>query len=220
MGGLFPFVLTLGLADSLNPATLAVALYLAATPHPIRRLAGYTLGIFGIYFLGGLILLVGPASLLRLVTRGIDPLIGDLIATVAGVVAIGFAIVVWMRRDKVKGIELPERALKPGSTLALGAFMTVVDLPTAFPLFVVIGTIAHEDLHRVADIVLLFVYCLAYILPLVAILLVRMIGGEKAEGWLERMRDKVSSLAPAGIAILSGVIGLVLVGYGVYNLAT
>jgi cytochrome c biogenesis protein CcdA len=220
MDDLLPFVLSLGLADSLNPATLAVALYLAATPNPLRRLTGYTLGIFGIYWLGGAILLVGPAALLRLVTRGIDPTIGDLIALIAGIAAIVFSIVVWMRRKRIDGFELPERALRPGSTLALGAAMTVVDLPTAFPLFVVIGTIAHEDLHRASDLFLLTVYCLAYIVPLLAIMGIRAIGGERSERWLEAMRDRVSKWAPTAIAVLSGIIGVILAGYGGYGLAT
>jgi cytochrome c biogenesis protein CcdA len=220
MDDLLPFVLSLGLADSLNPATLAVALYLAATPRPLRRLTGYTAGIFGIYFLGGAILLVGPAALLRLVTKGIDPTIGDIIALTAGIAAVVFSIVVWLRRKRMQGLELPERALRPGSTLALGAAMTVVDLPTAFPLFVVVGTVAHEDLHRAADLFLLAVYCLAYIVPLLGILAIRAIGGESSERWLHAMRDRVSKWAPTAIAVLSGIIGVILAGYGGYGLAT
>jgi cytochrome c biogenesis protein CcdA len=218
MGDLIPFVLSLGIADSLNPATLAVGLYLAATPKPLQRLTGYTLGIFGIYFLGGVLLIVGPAALLRVVTKGVDPTIGDVIALVAGVAAIVFAVLVWRRRARMQGIQLPKRALQPGSTLALGAAMTVVDLPTAFPLFIVVGTIAHEDLHRAADIVLVLIYCLAYIVPLAAILAIRAIGGERSERWLERMRVRVSKWAPTAIAVLSAIIGLILIGYGGYGL--
>ena len=220
MGDLLPFVLSLGIADSLNPATLVVGLYLAATPRPLRRLAGYTAGIFGIYFLGGAILLVGPAALLRLVTKGIDPTVGYIIALTAGIAALVFAVVVWLRRKRMKAFEMPKRALQPGSTLALGAAMTLVDLPTAFPLFIVVATISRENLHRAADLVLLLIYCLAYIVPLLAILGVRALGGDRSEHWVERMRDRVSKWAPTGVAVLSAIFGLILVGYGAYGLAT
>ena len=77
------FVLSIGLADSINPVTIAVALYLASTPRPVWRLANFVSSgtraivpssfMFALYTVGGLVLLFGPASLLRLATHGVDP---------------------------------------------------------------------------------------------------------------------------------------------------
>ena len=51
-----------GLADSLNPATIAVAAVLATGRRPVPRLLMYTLGTGVTYFLGGLVLVLGPKA--------------------------------------------------------------------------------------------------------------------------------------------------------------
>jgi cytochrome c biogenesis protein CcdA len=208
------FALTLGLADSINPVTIVVALYLASTPNAARRLAGYVAGVFGVYLLGGLLLLFGPASLLRLATHGLDASVGRVVAVVLGVGAIAVAVVLWLRRDRMAKTTVPDRALRPGSTLALGGAMTAIDLPTAFPLFVIAGAIVHEDLGPPLEAALLVLYCAAYVVPLVAILALRAVGGERGERWLSRLRRHMSQWAPIAIAVLTFVIGVALVVYG------
>jgi len=208
------FALTLGLADSINPVTIVVALYLASTPNPVRRLAGYVAGVFGVYLLGGLLLLFGPASLLRLATHGLDASVGRVVAVVLGVGAIAFAVVLWLRRDRMANTTVPERALRPGSTLALGGAMTAIDLPTAFPLFVIAGAIVHEDLGPPLEAALLVLYCAAYVVPLVAILALRAVGGERGERWLARLRRHMSQWAPIAIAVLTAIVGVALIVYG------
>ena len=211
------FVLSIGLADSINPVTIAVALYLASTPRPVWRLANFATGVFALYTVGGLVLLFGPASLLRLATHGVDPAVGRVLAIVAGALAIVFAIVVWFRRAKLVQAGLPDRALRPGSAFVLGAAMTVVDLPTAFPLFIVVGAIVHQDLDPAAEAGLLVLYCAAYVLPLVVILALRALGGERSERWLSLMRVRVTRWAPAAVSVLSGAVGVVLVAFGVLS---
>jgi cytochrome c biogenesis protein CcdA len=208
------FALTLGLADSINPVTIVVALYLASTPNPVRRLAGYVAGVFGVYLLGGLLLLFGPASLLRLATHGLDASVGRVVAVVLGVGAIAFAVVLWLRRDRMANTTVPERALRPGSTLALGGAMTAIDLPTAFPLFVIAGAIVHEDLGPPLEAALLVLYCAAYVVPLVAILALRAVGGERGERWLARLHRHMSQWAPIAIAVLTAIVGVALIVYG------
>jgi cytochrome c biogenesis protein CcdA len=212
---MLPLVVSLGLADSVNPVTIVVGLYLASTPHPVRRLVGYTAGVFAIYLAGALVLLLGPASLLRLVTHGVDPSVGRVLAIVIGVAAIVVAVVVWRRRKQVSATALPDRALKPGSTLALGAGLTVVDLPTAFPLFIVVGAIVNEDLSVPVEIGLMAVYCLAYVLPLIAITVVRAAGGERAERWLENLRERSAQWAPIALSALTLLVGIALIVYGI-----
>jgi cytochrome c biogenesis protein CcdA len=208
------FALTLGLADSINPVTIVVALYLASTPNAVRRLAGYVAGVFGVYLLGGLLLLFGPASLLRLATHGLDASVGRVVAVVLGVGAIAIAVVLWLRRDRMAKATVPDRALRPGSTLALGGAMTAIDLPTAFPLFVIAGAIVHEDLGPSLEAALLILYCAAYVVPLVSILALRAVGGERGERWLARLRRHMSQWAPIAIATLTFVVGVALVVYG------
>src|SRR5581483_5433015 len=55
-------VLSIGIADSVNHSTVAPALYLALRRDAVRSLAGFTAGVFAVYFAGGVALTLGPAS--------------------------------------------------------------------------------------------------------------------------------------------------------------
>ena len=63
MLALTALVASIGVADSINPSTLIPGLWLATTP-ATGRLASYTLGVFAVYTLGGLVLLFGPGRVL------------------------------------------------------------------------------------------------------------------------------------------------------------
>ena len=52
------------MADSLNPTTIAPALYLASGEHARTRVLEFTLAVFGVYLIGGLIIALGPGGLL------------------------------------------------------------------------------------------------------------------------------------------------------------
>ena len=65
-------VISLAVADSVNPVTIAVALYLASTDSSRSRLAGFAAGVFGVYALGGVMLILGPERLLDTATAGSD----------------------------------------------------------------------------------------------------------------------------------------------------
>lgn len=58
-------VVLVGLADSLNPATIALAVLMATGRSPVPRLLAFALGTGVVYFVGGLALTLGPAALLH-----------------------------------------------------------------------------------------------------------------------------------------------------------
>ncbi len=60
---LIGIMISIGLADSLNPSTIGPALYLAAQPRPRVALAQFTAGVFIVYFLGGALVALGPGQL-------------------------------------------------------------------------------------------------------------------------------------------------------------
>ncbi len=207
-------IASLGLVDSLNPATIAVGVFLGATEHPVKRLAGYIAGIFAVYFGGGLLLAFGPASWLeRLAHQGDSVVVGVLLLAV-GVAAIGFAGWLWTRRNAGDAAKLPALAMKPGHSLALGATMTAVDLPTAFPYFGAIAAIVASDPGPGGTVGLLLLFNVCYVLPIVAILVAHVALGDRAQAPLQRVRDWIERWAPlllAGISLLVGA-GLAVAG--------
>ena len=51
-------------------------------------------------------------------------------------------------------------------------------------------------------------------MPLVGILALRAVGGERGERWLARLREHMAQWAPIAIAVLTFVVGVALVVYG------
>jgi cytochrome c biogenesis protein CcdA len=207
-------VASLALADSVNPVTIAVAVYLSATPDPVRRLAGFAVGVFVVYLAGGAVLVLGPGELLRTAVHGVHSRGFDGVSIVLGMVIIAVAGVIWARRGQFVGRDLSASVPRPGSALALGAVVTAVDLPTAFPYFAAIAAIVGSDVGLVGQLALLVMFNALYVLPVGGILLLRLLTGERSAALLARAAGLIERFAPfvlVGLALALGV-GLVVRG--------
>ena len=56
-------VVSIAVADSLNPGTIAPALYFATSAHPARKTLAFAAGVFAVNLVGGIALLLGPGRL-------------------------------------------------------------------------------------------------------------------------------------------------------------
>ena len=83
---LIGIVISIGLADSINPSTVAPALYMAAQPRPRRPLAQFTAAVFLVYFLGGLLIALGPGELVVALVPKPDLVTRHVLEVLAGVV--------------------------------------------------------------------------------------------------------------------------------------
>ncbi len=63
-------VISIGLADSLNPTTIAPALYLAGGPAPRRDVGAFTAAVFFVYLLGGAAIALGIGQLVLSLVPG------------------------------------------------------------------------------------------------------------------------------------------------------
>jgi cytochrome c biogenesis protein CcdA len=208
----------LGLVDSLNPATITVGAILAATEHPVHRLAGYAAGIFSVYLAGGLVLTLGPAELLRTALHGPDATTPrNIVFLVVGLVAIGFAVWVFANRntDRLKSREFK---IKPGSAFVLGAGITAVDLPTAFPYFGAIAAMVARDLSTSSEIALLVLFNLMYVLPILVILGASAVLHERAQPFMARVREFVVRWSPILLSVLTLAVGIALTVAGLRGL--
>jgi cytochrome c biogenesis protein CcdA len=222
MLGLLALMITVGLADSVNPTTIAAALYLATTKRATRSLSAFTLGVFASYLIGGLILTLGPGKLLLDALPDLSPHVEHLIEIGLGIGALVFAAVLWSRRDHVlRGIEKSQqRPLRGRSSFGLGAGITAFELPTALPYFAVIAAVIDADPGIPASIVLIVIFNVAFVAPLLAILIARVVLGDRADRWFERVRPKVMRWAPQLVPALILVVAIVLLAIGGVGLAT
>src|SRR5436305_30469 len=132
---LIGLVLSIGLADSLNPTTIAPALYLATGEHPRARVTEFTLGVFAVYLVGGAAIALGPGQLLLALVPKPNHHTRYLIELIAGIALLVSAALLWHNRARLAERKMPDVSTKGRSSAILGATITAVELPTAFPYF-------------------------------------------------------------------------------------
>lgn len=89
-------MISVGLADSLNPSTVGPALYLATGRKRIWRVAQFTIGLFGVNLAAGVVLTIGPGRFLIGLVPHPRGTLRHVIEVVAGVVLLG--VVRWGAR--------------------------------------------------------------------------------------------------------------------------
>src|SRR5947209_13620223 len=102
MVGLLFLCLTVGLADSANPTTVGPGLYLATLPRARTGLAAYTFGVFAVYFLGGVLIALGPGALIMSIAPHPHHRVKHLLEIGVGVVAGAAAAAVWLARRRIQ----------------------------------------------------------------------------------------------------------------------
>ena len=132
---LIGIVIAIGLADSLNPSTVAPALYLASGRDAGRCVAKFSAGVFVVYFLGGMVIALGPGALVLSIVPRPDHQTTQVLEVVAGVVLITVGLLLWRYRAPLGNRKLPDVDSKGHTSWVLGASITAVELPTAFPYF-------------------------------------------------------------------------------------
>jgi len=208
-------VVSIAIADSVNPSTVVPALWQAGAPRG-RGLVSFTLGVFIVYLAGGVVVAFGPGPTLIDALHHIRGTLEHVLEAGGGVLALALAVTVWRSRGRVRA-EL--RLRRPGtraSAFALGAGIMAAELPTAFMYFGAISAIVSAHPVAVVSLSLLVAYNALFVAPLLAILLVRLLAGERGDRWLavgERWLRGAGQLALAAVAAAAGT-ALVAIGVG------
>ena len=207
-------MISVGLADSLNPSTVGPALYLATVRKPVWRVAQFTVGVFAVNFAAGVVLTIGPGRLLLGLVPHPQGTVRHVIELVAGLVLLGVAVALWVGRRSLTRRELPMRNSGGGSALIAGASLAAVELPTAAPYFAVIAGIVASNASVGQEIVLLVLYNVAFVLPLLAIIMLVLFAGERADPWLQKGGAWLQRRWPVVLASLLLFVGSVLTVLG------
>jgi hypothetical protein len=211
---LIALVVSIGIVDSLNPSTIGPAAYLATARNAHSSLVGFALGVFGTNLAAGLALTLGPGQLLLAAIPHVSRHTKHLIELGLGVVALALAIVLWRRREQVAHTVRVGQLPRGRSSLALGAGIVAVELPTAFPYFAVIAAIVGSGVGVPTQIVLVVLFNALFVAPVLAIVVMRRLAGARANRWLEAVRqwidERAAQLLPA--VVLAAATALIAVG--------
>ncbi len=211
-------VVSIGLADSLNPSTIAPALYLAAGEKPLARVTEFTVAVFAVYFIGGAAIALGPGQLLLSLVPHPHPRLRYSLEIAAGVAMLVAAAMLWRHRDRLSTRELPGGNPRGRSSLVLGATITAVELPTAFPYFAVIAALVGSGLSPVHQLLLLLLFNVCFVFPLLGIMATLFFAGDHAERFLSAGRNFLQRHWPAVLSIVALMAGLFVIGLGVTGL--
>jgi cytochrome c biogenesis protein CcdA len=199
--------LTVGLADSLNPTTVGPAVYLATVAKGALRVMQFTLGVFGVNLVVGLVLVLGPGSFLVGLIPHPEETARHVIELVAGVALLVAAAALWLGRRRLVRRELPMQGGAGGSALAAGASIAVVELPTAVPYFAFAVAVIGSSATTPGKIALVGIYNVAFVAPLLLVALVLVIVGDAADPWLERAGAWLQRRWPVVLGTVLLVIG-------------
>ena len=87
--------ISVGLADSLNPSTVGPALYIATGRQRVWRVTQFTIGVFSVTVLGGVVLTIGPGRLLLGLVPHPQGTVRHVIELAAGVVLLIVAVAIF-----------------------------------------------------------------------------------------------------------------------------
>ncbi len=220
---LLGLAISIGLADSLNPSTIGPALFLAGDRGAGRKVAAFTLATFGVFLLGGSLLVIGPGRAILAVVPHPGATVRFVLETLIGVGLLIAAPILWRRR-----LHTREKARRDGgddgrstagrSPLLLGATISVVELPTAFPYFAVVAAIIGSGLGLGRELLLVIAYNVCFVAPLVLIAITVGVGGEAAVGRLRRLRELLRAHWPAVAAVVAVLAGAFVTVLGITGL--
>jgi cytochrome c biogenesis protein CcdA len=207
-------VLSVGLADSLNPSTVGPALVFATGAKRVLRVAQFTAGVFAVTLAAGLVLTIGPGRLLIGFVPNPQGTLRKAIELVAGVILLGCAGAIWLGRRSLARRDLPMRGRGGGSALVAGASIAAIELPTAVPYFAVVAAIAASSASVPQEVALLVLYSLAFVVPLLAIIAVLLVARGRADRLLEQGGAWLQRQWPVALASLLFLVGSILTVLG------
>jgi len=217
---LIGLAVSIGLADSLNPSTLAPALYLASGERARSRVAQMTISVFVVNLVGGVAIALGPGQLLLSLVPHPKHRVANIIEVAVGAAMVAAAAMLWRHRDRLGHRSAPELNTRGRSGWILGATITAVELPTAFPYFAVIAAIVGSGLGIPRQLTLLVLFNVCFVLPLVGIVALLTFAGDRATRILSVGRTFLQRHWPAVLAALALLAGAFVILLGVTGLAS
>jgi threonine/homoserine/homoserine lactone efflux protein len=210
------YVASIAIADSINPSTVVPALWMASRPR--AHLASFTVGVFVAYLAGGLVLVFGPGPALIAALHHVRGTAEHTLEVAGGVVVLAVAVGMWRSRRSQRLTRLPRPGATRSSAFALGAAIMGVELPTAFMYFGAISAVLASHHGATVEVSVLLIYNALFVAPLVVILALRRLAGDRVERWLASGSERLLAFGQLLLTGLTGCAGALLLILGVIGL--
>jgi cytochrome c biogenesis protein CcdA len=138
----------------------------------------------------------------------------------AGVAMFAAALLLWRHRARLTDREQPQFDARGRSSWVLGATITAIELPTAFPYFAAIATVVGGGGSVTRQIFLLVIFNVCFVLPLIGILLTLTFAGDRAGRLLGTGRDFLQAHWPKLLAVIGVAVGAFVIVLGATGLSS
>ena len=215
---LVALVASVGFVDSINPSTVVPALLYALGDHARRDVAEFTAGVFAASTLGGL-LVFGPGQALLAIVSHPRPRVVHAIEAGAGLLLIAVALFLWLTRARVGQRLAQHRVRRRNRAFVLGVAIMATELPTAVPYFGALVAVVEGAHSDVARLLLVLLYNVVFAAPLLALLAVLAVSGERGAKFAAAARIRLVQLAPTVFPIVLALFGAALAAIGIVKLS-
>jgi cytochrome c biogenesis protein CcdA len=216
---------TIALLDSTSMITVATVpmIMILSSDRPVLVSASFIVGTFVTYFAMSVLVFMGLDSLIdaasgRLAQWWENPRTICLYAQIA----IGAAMLIIASTMMQPGRKPPERQLKsisPASVFVFAALLVVIGIPGAIPLFAAIDLLIREDTSDTTAVFTLLYYNVIFVLPLVAMVIIRIVMGDRSNRVFEAISDFLTVWGKRLVIVVLLVLGLALIADGIGWLA-
>jgi cytochrome c biogenesis protein CcdA len=140
------------------------------------------------------------------------------IEVIAGVAILIAGVVLWFHRGRLGDRDPPDISAGGRGAWVLGATITIVELPTAFPYFAVIAAIVGSGVGPLHQLFLVLIFNVCFVSPLLVIVAVLTFGGARTDRLLAAGRDFLQRRWPVVLSVVAVIAGLVVIVLGVTGL--
>ena len=221
MFGLALAVVAIAIPDSLNPSLIVTDVYFAIGEHPFRRTLAFAMAAFVVTLAAGLLIALGLGDLIISLLPKLSHQVKWDVLTCVGVLMVAAGVAIWLRRHQLGASEPPSKHAHhgSGSSAALaGAGIAGVEILTAFPYFGAIALIVGASVSGTSKVALLVLYCVVYVLPLIAIVVACGVLNAQQRQRIAPVGDWIAMRWPIVAAPLVMLVGIALSIYGVVQL--
>jgi cytochrome c biogenesis protein CcdA len=216
MLALLGVVVSVGLADSINPSTVGPTLYLASVRGGGHGLLGFIAGVFIVSAAAGVVLVLGPGHFL--LAHRPNAHTEHLVEVCAGVALVAVAAGLWLARKRVARRVVRNEQTVQRTSILVGAGIMAVELPTALPYFAVIAAVTSSGRAVTTQVALVLLFNLAFVAPLLAVLAIRQLAGPRGLDWLTATRERLERHAEQLVPALVLLVAVILLAIGTVGL--
>lgn len=208
----------LALIDSTSIGTLFIPIWLLLQPKRVTtsRLLTYLMTIACFYFVIGIALMLGAASLAEVLTSSLDRTTSLYLQLAVGVGLLVLAGYFWLKQQTRDSVDKTDRwrtrvATQSSSTrsvMGLALLAGMLELTMMVPYLGAIGMLTTSDIGWSIRILLLVAYTLTMIVPALVIFVIRSVVHEQVEPWLERLSKWVEKEADHAAVWVPAVVGI------------